>query len=187
MVNSSRIFNEIFRYNKCDYSISLYKSFIMAKTTLLIVLVGLLGFISIQAGFEEDRDLDPVYYNSFNEDILYEVNKGIKKYKTVFEDMELDDDKFYLVFSQCDGEKMVMITYMNCTNDDCALKRMLAASNRYMKINDTTVLPVVLASDLAHSNYFASTDGIRIRPPMEGYAITINEDNEVVSATFSDF
>jgi hypothetical protein len=153
------------------------------KATTLALLVGLVTLISINATTYKVKSLEPVIYNSFGDKVMDELQEGLEKFKGEYPKLTLSNDKFYVNFSECNGEKTIMISYLYC--EDCALAKLVNSTNRFMKVSNRLSLPVVFDVDLHHSDIFASPNGeTRIIPSSKGYAVSIDATGEVTFANF---
>lgn len=154
------------------------------QATFLAFLLGIIAVVSINATVER-INAEPIYYNSFDDDVTDALKEGIEKFKDEYKAKNLSNDNFYVILSECNGEKTIMISYLICTN--CDMYKLVESTNRFMKISNRLMLPVVFNIDLNHSSVFASADGdIRIKEKRSGYAVVLDFDNKVIDSGFRD-
>ncbi len=148
--------------------------------TLLVAV--LIAAISINAS-QKVNDTPIVYSIYKGGEITKAVKKGIQEYKSNFPKLKLEDTDFYVTFGECKGQTVVILGQCKM----CSYKELIASSNRFYKVNSQLMLPVIFESDKQHSNFFADPDGTRIFVASEGYMITADEDNKVVSSGFTQY
>ena len=148
--------------------------------TLLLVII--VAGLSINAN-QKTNDQPIVYSIYKGGDIMKAVKKGMKEYKNTFPKLKLEDSDFYVTFGECKDQTVVILGQCKM----CSFKDLIASTNRFYKVNDDFMLPVIFESDKQHSNFFADPDGTRIFVSSEGYMITADEDNKVVSSGFSQY
>lgn len=154
------------------------------QVTTLALLLAVVAFISINSTTYKVKDTEPINYNSFGDKVTDKLQEGIEKFKEEYPKLNLSNDKFYIVFSQCNGEKTLMISYLYCK--DCTMEKLVNATNRFMKVSNRLSLPVVFDVDLHHSSFFASKDNVRVRETRKGYAVSLDSNNEVTFSGFTD-
>ena len=155
------------------------------KTTFWALLIGAVAIFSINATIDQtDRlnDVDPIYY-TFSDEVRDELQGGLDKFKEEYPNVDLTNDKFYVNFSQCQGEMTLMISYLNCKK--CNVETLINSTNRFVKISNRLSLPVIFDVDLYRSDIFEA-EGVRIRPTRKGYAVTVDIQGEILFSGFTD-
>ncbi len=151
------------------------------QATIIALLVGFIAIISINTTTYKVRDLETIEY-SLSDNVKEELQKGLKEYQKEHKNVKLAQENFYVNLSKCDGEVTAMISYFLPCND-CPMQKLMESTNRFIKVSNRLMLPVIFDVDINHSRFFA-IDGIRIRPAQKGYAITVDGNNEI---TFKGF
>lgn len=155
------------------------------QATFLAFLVGAIAMLSINASIVKTSEADPIYYNSFDDNVTDALKEGMEQFKEEYKKVTLTNDKFYVVFSECAGEKIIMISYLNCEN--CDMAKLVGSTNRFMKVSNRLMLPVLFTIDLNHSSLFASPDNdVRIKEKRSGYAVKLDNDNKIIFTGFQD-
>ena len=155
------------------------------QATFLAFLIGIITVLSINAKIDRVQNSDPIYYNSFDDNVKDALQEGLEKFKAEYPKLNLSNDKFYVLYSECNGDKIIMISYLSCPN--CGAKKLVESTNRFMKISNRLMLPVIFDIDIKHSSVFASADGgTRISEIVKGYGITLDNENNIVDASFQD-
>ncbi len=155
------------------------------QATFLAFLLGIIAVVSINATVER-INAEPIYYNSFDEDVTDALREGMEKFKEEYKKLNLSNDNFYVILSECNDEKIIMISYLSCPN--CDMTKLVERTNRFMKISNRLMLPVVFNIDLKNSSLFASADGngTRITEKRSGYAVVLDFENKVIDTGFRD-
>lgn len=154
------------------------------QATIIALLVGFIAVISINTTTYKVRDLETIEY-SLDDKVREELQKGLSEYQKEYKKMKLQQENFYVNLSKCDGEITAMISYyLPCNN--CPMARLMESTNRFIKVSNRLMLPVIFDVDINHSRFFSSKDGVRIRPAQKGYAITVDTNNEITFKGFVD-
>ena len=155
------------------------------QATFIAFLIGIVTVLSINAKIDRGLEVDPIYYNSFDENVKDALQIGIEKFKGEYPKLNLSNDKFYVLFSEANGEKIIMISYLSCPN--CGSKKLVESTNRFMKVSNRLMLPLIFDYDIKNSSVFASPNNdARISEIVKGYGITLDNENNVVDASFQD-
>lgn len=141
----------------------------------------------LHSNFIKDDNItktSPIIYTiDDSESLSEEIKKGIEEYKYLVPKLDLQDSDFYVAFNECDDQRIAILGYCK----GCAFKELIAATNRFIAVDEDLQLPIIFESDRQHSSFFSSPDGIRIFITAEGYMVVADKENKILSKGFTQY
>jgi len=141
----------------------------------------------LHSNFVKDQSTSrtsPIVYSiDESESLSAEIKKGIEEYKYLVPKLDLQDSDFYVAFNECADQRIAILGYCK----GCAFKELIAATNRFIAVDENLQLPVIFESDRQHSSFFSSPDGIRIFITAEGYMVVVDKENKILSKGFTQY
>lgn len=116
-------------------------------STAAILIIIILATISISSSTNDLR-LRAINYTLYKgQETVNRLLKEIDLKKVA--DPNLNSRNLYVTFSECDNTQEIVLNYC----DDCDLKSLIKASNRFLILDREYKLPVLFEGDKIHSNY----------------------------------